>query len=265
MLRIVIFIQLNLLLIFTVKVQAETLNIASDIWCPYVCDNKEAPGVLVEVLREVAKVKKIQMRFEVIPLSRSLIMARRSKVDLVLAITAEHILEYKLQRSTLSYGGWRNDFYISTKHNWVFNKPQDIEFFLKAGESLGLIKGYEYGPFVDKLKLKYAANIYQSTGNSPLANIIEMLQKGRITALLDSRFNVEYEMKKNNHDDIMYAGSEGGFVPLFLGYSPTISSKTINTIDAGLVFIRNKGILKGILEKYGISDWQQPLNLKGDK
>lgn len=89
--------------------------------------------------------------------------------------------------------------------------------------------------------------------------IIEMLQKGRITALLDSRFNVEYEMKKNNHVDILYASSEGGFVPLFLGYSPTISSKTINTIDAGLALIRNKGTLKEILEKYGISDWQQPL------
>ena len=70
-------------------------------------------------------------------------------------------------------------------------------------------------------------------------------------------------MKKNNHADIRYAGSESDFVPLFLGYSPTISSKTINTIDAGLALIRNKGALKEILEKYEISDWQQPLEFKG--
>lgn len=82
-----------------------------------------------------------------------------------------------------------------------------------------------------------------------------MLQKGRISALLDSRYNIEYEMNKNNIIDLIYVRSEGGFVPLFLGFSPTIHPKVINTIDDGLILIRRKGIL----EKYGVSDWEKSI------
>jgi polar amino acid transport system substrate-binding protein len=234
------------------------LNIASDIWCPYICDSKEQPGILVEVLREIAKVKKITIHFEIMPLSRSLILANKSEVDIVLAITESHALAYSLKQSKEYYGGWHNDFYISTKTKWSPDKLNDLDSFLNKGEILGIIKGYEYGEFIDKLKHKYSANIHQATGNSPLENNIKMLQKGRISALLDSRYNVEYEIKKNNVVDIIYAGSEGSFVPLFLGYSPTIDASVIDNIDDGFLIIRQKGILLKILDKYGVSDWQQP-------
>lgn len=259
MLQIIIYVQLSLLFILNSQARAETLNVASDIWCPYICDNDKEPGILVEILNEIAKVKKMTINFETIPLSRSLILASRSEVDVVLAITESHALNYKLQRSREYYGGWQNDFYISAKVDWPSNRLEDLEGFFNLGETLGIIKGYEYGIIIDNLKLKYATNIYQATGNSPLAKNIKMLQKGRISALLDSRYNVEYEMKKNNIVDVIYAGSKGNFVPLFLGYSPTIDPEIINNIDDGLLLIRNKGILIKILEKYGVSDWQQPI------
>lgn len=96
MLRKIIYISLFLLSILHSNSRAQTLNIASDIWCPYICDNKETPGILVEVLNELAKVKKLTINFEVIPLSRSLIMASRSEVDIILAVTKSHITDYKL-------------------------------------------------------------------------------------------------------------------------------------------------------------------------
>jgi len=259
MLQIIIYVQLSLLFILTSQARAETLKIASDIWCPYICDNDKEPGILVEILNEIAKVKKMTIHFETIPLSRSLILASRSEVDVVLAITESHAFDYKLQRSREYYGGWQNDFYISSKSGWNSNKLEDLEDFFKVGETLGIIKGYEYGIIIDNLILKYATNIFQATGNSPLAKNIKMLQKGRISALLDSRYNVEYEIKKNSIVDIIHAGSEGGFVPLFLGYSPTIAPEIIKNIDNGLLLIRSNGILIKILAKYGVPDWQQPI------
>jgi len=241
----------------TFQARAETLNIASDIWCPYICDNDTEPGILVEILNEIAKVKKINIKFETIPLTRSLILASHSKVDVVLAITESHALIYKLQKSREYYGGWKNDFYVSTKADFPFNRLENLDVFFNLNNTLGIIKGYEYGIAIDNLKLKYATNIYQATGNSPLAKNIKLLQKGRISALLDSRYNVEYEIKKNNIVDIIHAGSEGEFVPLFLGYSPTIDPEIIKSIDDGLLLIRSKGTLIKILEKYGVPDWQQ--------
>jgi polar amino acid transport system substrate-binding protein len=245
-----------LLLISNSNIRAETLNIASDIWCPYICENKKAPGILVEVLNEIANEKKMTFHIEIIPLARSLIMASRSEVDIVLAVTKSHITAHNLQSSRQYYGGWQNDFYISKSTGLSPNKLNDLEVFLNSGETLGIIKGYDYGPYIDSLKFKYTSRIYQATGDAPLEKNIEMLQKGRISALLDSRYNVEYEINKNNIVDLIYARSEGGFIPLFLGFSPKIQTEVIKNIDDGFSLIRRKGILRGILEKYGVSDWQ---------
>ncbi|MBA6293147.1 transporter substrate-binding domain-containing protein [Colwellia sp. MB3u-70] len=250
---------LFLLLISNANIRAETLNIASDIWCPYICDNKKAPGILVEALNEIAKAKKMTVNIEIISLSRSLIMASKSEIDIVLAVTKSHITDHKLQSSHQYFGGWQNDFYISRKVDWSPNKLNDLDAFLNSGKTLGIIKGYDYGPYINSLKFKYADHIFQATGDSPLTKNIEMLQKGRISALLDSRYNIQYEMNKNNIVDLIYARSEGGFVPLFLGYSPTILPEVINSIDDGLTLIRHKGILSTILEKYGVSDWQKKI------
>ena len=250
---------LFLLLISNSNIRAETLHIASDIWCPYICDNKEAPGILVEVLHEIAKAKEMTVNIEIISLSRSLILASKSEIDIVLAVTESHIADHKLQRSNQYFGGWQNDFYISRKVDWSPNQLYDLETFLNSGKTLGIIKGYDYGPYINSLKLKYADNIFQATGDSPLTKNIEMLQKGRISALLDSRYNIQYEVNKSNIVDLIYVRSEGGFVPLFLGYSPTVLPEVINSIDDGLTLIRHMGILSTILEKYGVSDWQNKI------
>jgi polar amino acid transport system substrate-binding protein len=250
---------LFLLLISNSNIRAETLHIASDIWCPYICDNKKAPGILVEVLNEIATAKKMTLNIEIISLSRSLIMASRSEIDIVLAVTKSHIRDHKLQSSNQYFGGWQNDFYISKNVDWSPNELNDVDAFLNSGKTLGIIKDYDYGPYIDSLKLKYADNIFQATGDSPLTKNIEMLQKGRISALIDYRYNIQYEVNKHNIVDLIYARSEGGFVPLFLGYSPTILPEVIHSIDDGLALIRRKGILSTILEKYGVSDWQNQI------
>lgn len=260
MLKKAIYTSLLLLIILHSNSRAQTLNIASDIWCPYICDNKATPGILVEALNEIAKVKEITVKFEIIPLSRSLIMASRSEIDIILAVTKSHLTDYKLQSSKQYYGGWQNDFYISNKVDWAPSELNDLETFLNSGKTLGIIKGYEYGPHINSLKLKYASRIHQATGDSPLTKNIEMVQRGRISALLDSRYNIEYEMNKNNIVDLIYVRSEGSFVPLFLGFSPTTPPEVIKTIDDGLALIRHKGILKEILEKYGVSDWEKSIS-----
>jgi len=250
---------LFLLVISNSNIRAETLHIASDIWCPYICDNKKAPGILVEVLNEIATAKKMTFNIEIISLSRSLIMASRSEIDIVLALTKSHIRDHKLQSSNQYFGGWQNDFYISKNLDWSPNELNDLDAFLNSGKTLGIIKDYDYGPYINSLKFKYADNIFQATGDSPLTKNIEMLQKGRISALIDYRYNIQYEVNKHNIVDLIYARSEGGFVPLFLGYSPIILPEVINSIDDGLALIRRKGILSTILEKYGVSDWQNQI------
>ncbi len=85
---------------------------------------------------------------------------------------------------------------------------------------------------------------------------------GRLDILLDSRFTVQYQLSKLPNNTIVYAGTQGDFTPLFLGFSPTLSKELIQTFDQGLEALRQNGRLDQILEKYGITDWLEPLAKK---
>ncbi|MEW6982047.1 substrate-binding periplasmic protein [Colwelliaceae bacterium 6471] len=234
---------------------SNTLNIASDIWCPYVCDKKDSPGILIEVINLIAKEEQIKISFTVLPLIRSLKHIEVKELDAVLALTPMHIDKFNLKPSQQYFGGWQNDFYVHNSSNWKFTSIDDLKLHLGQGNTLGLIKGYEYGKEIDNLKHSPNSKVYLATGSSPLSTALHMLDKQRIAVLVDSRFNVEYEIKKEKLFNLKYVGSEGDFIPLYIGYHRSVDKETIKKIDLGLMKMRKSGQLRSILDKYGAPDW----------
>lgn len=246
-------------------VAKETLNVGSDVWCPYICNEVRKPGVLIEILNEIAKHNGLVINFNVIPLARSLVMLQQSKLDMVLALTDEHIKEFHFKRSQKAYGGWYNDFYVLKTNQWKFSSIKDLKKYIEQGNTLGIIKGYKYGDGIAHLQKSSGQHIFSATGNNPLANILMMLSKKRISMVVDSRFNIEYELQNSNISNLQYAGTEGEFVPLYIGYAPKTQFKYIEVFDKGLIKLRATGQLSKILHRYGISDWQpRNLNLKNN-
>lgn len=237
--------------------QYRTLSVSSDEWCPYACNDDVLPGFLVEVIKEIAQDNKIKINFSFIPLARALNLAQKGKVDILLAVTPQHITDYHLQSSQLSFGGLYNDFYVTAEKKWRFKSIKDLESQLKSGAVLGTINGYQYGEIVDLLLKDNSQHIFSASGYSPLTKQLKMLKMGRLDILLDSRFTVQYKLNQLQEKNIVHAGTQGNFSPLFLGFSSSLSKEIINIFDQGLVTLRQNGRLKKILAKYGIIDWQQ--------
>jgi polar amino acid transport system substrate-binding protein len=250
-----------IILLFSFNTVAnETINVGSDVWCPYICNEVHKPGVLIEVLNEVANHNGLEIKFNIIPLARSLILLQQSKLDMVLALTGEHIEEYDLKRSLEAYGGWYNDFYIIKTNPWKFSSIEGLKKHIEQGNTLGIIKGYKYGDGIAQLQETSGQHIFSATGNNPLTNILMMLSHKRISMVLDSRFNIEYELQNSNISNLKYAGTDGDFVPLYIGYAPKSKVKYINVFDQGLIRLRATGQLSKILKRYGIPDWQKSPN-----
>jgi len=247
---------LLLLSILIIEAHSKTLVMASDEWCPYVCKDKERPGFLVEIMTKVALRNNIDLIFSFIPLARALEMTKVGKLDMVLAITPQHLFEYKLQQSKLSFGGLYNDFYILSDNKWRYSDSNELITALKKNKILGVINGYEYGDKLTQLIASNKAYIHTSSGDSPLSKLLKMLQAGRVDIILDSRFTIQYELSKHSQSNILYAGTEGSFTPLYLGFSPKLHENIIKLFDNGLVKLRNNGELAKILEKYGLDDWE---------
>jgi polar amino acid transport system substrate-binding protein len=241
---------------FSTTSNAKTLRVASDIWCPYICDQVDKKGVLVDILQLIAKDQNITLQIEIMPLSRSLKLTAQQHFDVVLALTPAHLAHYKLKSSVEMYGGTYNDFYMLENNNWSFSTIEQLQEYLKDGHVLGLIQGYEYSEGLDKLALDFKEYVYRATGETPLKNIVTMLKLGRIDVVLGSRFNVEYELNELGLLNVKRVGTDGGFTPLYLGYAPNVDDALIKSIDQGLIKLRASGTLDTILAKYGMPDWR---------
>jgi polar amino acid transport system substrate-binding protein len=263
--------------IFTKPVQARVLVVASDEWCPYICDDTHLPGFLVEIVTEIAASNGVKITFSLTPLARALDLTTKGEVDILLAVTSQHIDDFQLQQSDLSFGGLYNDFYVRANDPWRFQSIADLELTLKNNAILGTINGYEYGENIGNLLKNNAAHIFSASGNSPLQKQLKMLNMGRLDILLDSRFTVQYQLttlvnkssqlKASGTSDptIIYAGTEGDFTPLFLGFSPLLSKEQVKLFDNGLIQLRENGRLNKILAKYGVKDWHQQSITKQEK
>ena len=237
--------------------QAKTLTVVSDEWCPYICDDRVLPGFLVEIVNEIARDNDLKVKFTLMPLARALNLAKKGRVDILLALTSQHIAELQLQQSQLSFGGLYNDFYVRAGNPWRFQSIAQLSATLKDNAILGTINGYQYGEQLNQLLRKNTAHVFPASGNSPLAKQLKMLQMGRLDILLDSRFTVQYQLSTLTKSSIIYAGSQGGFTPLFLGFSPLLSKEKVQLFDDGLITLRQSGKLDTILAKYALTDWQQ--------
>jgi polar amino acid transport system substrate-binding protein len=230
--------------------------IVSDEWCPYVCANNESPGFLIEIINEIATNNNIAVELALMPLARALDLTQRGKVDIALALTTQHIADFKLLRSASSFGGLYNDFYVKTPQPWRFQGMADLTRTVKDNAILGTINGYEYGEQIAQLLKDHPEHIFSASGNSPLQNQLKMLQMGRVDILLDSRITVQYQLSKMPRNNIVYAGTQGDFTPLFLGFSPRVNKKFIPIFDQGLQALRDSGRLSQILMKYSVKDWK---------
>ena len=255
--------------IFTKPVQAKVLVVASDEWCPYICDDTHLPGFLVEIVTEIAASNGVTVKFALTPLARALDLSQKGEVDILLGLTLQHINDFKLQKSHLSFGGLYNDFYVRASDPWRFKSISDLATALKNNAILGTINGYEYGDIIGNLLKDNAAHIFSASGNSPLQRQLKMLRLGRLDILLDSRFTVQYQLSKLDNKSsltktpttakpsIIYAGTEGDFTPLYLGFSSLLSKEQVQLFDDGLMSLRENGRLNKILTKYGVIDWHQ--------
>ena len=237
--------------------QAKTLTVVSDEWCPYICDDRVLPGFLVEIVNEIARDNDLKVKFTLMPLARALNLAKKGRVDILLALTSQHIAELQLQQSQLSFGGLYNDFYVRAINPWRFQSIAHLSASLKDNVILGTINGYHYGEQLNQLLKSNTDHVFPASGNSPLEKQLKMLQMGRLDILLDSRLTVQYQLSKLPKSSIIYAGSQGEFTPLFLGFSSLLSKEKVLLFDNGLMTLRQSGKLDDILAKYALTDWQQ--------
>jgi polar amino acid transport system substrate-binding protein len=195
--RVLLQVKLLLALLFcSFQSYAKKITIASDIWCPYICQDPKQPGYIVEMIDDILHKKNYRIKSETIPLARAIKYLQHGEVDIVLGLTQEHIESYNLIRTNVPVGNATSDFFVNHKNPWRFSTIEQLEAYGNAGYKIGIIKGYVYGPVLHKLITKKPEMFSYAHGDFPLQLLIKQLKSGRIDILLDSRNTVLNELKR---------------------------------------------------------------------
>jgi polar amino acid transport system substrate-binding protein len=222
--------------------RADTLRIASDIWCPYICDDR--PGYVVELTERALSLMGHKVEFVLLPYNRALMEANRDSIDAVLAVTKNNLEEYKLHSGDVEIGVGYNDFYTISGSAWEFKQLKDLD-----NQSIAVIAGYDYEGFQQYIQAN-PQQFYEATGESPLAMNIRRLIKKRFTLLLGNRNAVEYTTRQLQLEGkIRYGGSYSVKMPLYVGFSPA-NAVIAEQFANGIALMKDSGEFQMILDKY---------------
>jgi len=241
---------------FQNKTYAKEIIMASDIWCPYICQDPQKPGYIVEMLNDILQEKQFIVRNETIPLARAIMLLKNDKVDIVLGLTQQHIDHHQLISSTMPVGIFANDFFVKSNNAWQFTSVAELAEYASKNHNIGIIKGYFYGQSIEELIAEKPNLFSYAHGDFPLNQNINRLMSGHIDIILDSKNAVLSEVKRLNIAPLNYAGTQGKSSQLYVALSKIIDVQLLQVIDQGIIDYRNSGKLDKLLTNYGISDWQ---------
>ncbi len=241
-------VNLLTLIILSFSSQAEEIVIASDTWCPYICEHNS--GYLVEITQQAFASVGIGVKFETIPFQRALKMAKSNKIHAVLAVTPEHLNRFNLLiYDDTPVGHFSNDFYASTNSNWHYTNIASLH-----QQTIASIRGYDYGPNFNKYLSTHPYH-FLASGETPLETNLNLLKRGRVDLLIGNRFVIEHTAKElGYHKDIAFVGSENIQTPLYVGFSHLDSKAGYpEKFAQGIDNIKQSGVYNSILSKYQIA------------
>ena len=251
-------LQLSCLLTLSLSlpVFAKSLTFATDQWCPFVCDNAEAPGYVTEITKHIFQLEGYEISIFKIPFKRALIATENKDFEGVLLVSQNDISSYALMRNKLPVASTGVAFFVKRSSTWKFTDKTSLERI-----HLGLVNGYSYGVELDNIfRIKHKQNtISWAHGSHPIEQNLSKLMKNRIDAIFDSREVIEYTANRMGLSDlIQYAGSDDLQDELFIGFSDKgkNAAELASIYDKGLSILRKNGDLGRILESYGLRDWE---------
>ncbi|WP_167496058.1 MULTISPECIES: ABC transporter substrate-binding protein [Shewanella] len=236
---------LVLLSIFSIQAHATPIRIASDIWCPYICENQT--GYVVELTRRAFEIQGQSVEFQTIPYKRALVELQKNNIDAVLALTPHTITENQLINADVIVGYKSTDFYTLVGSNETFGKITD----LNQSQQIAVVSGYSYGVELDAW-FNAHTNTYFATGRDPLAMNIIRLVKGRHSVIVGNKNVIEYTTSQLNlSQQLRYAGTMGKQVPLYVGFNQQNKAGSI-TFTNGINMLKANGEYQKIISKYKV-------------
>lgn len=228
----------------------EVLTVGTDPFCPYNCENKEKPGIVMELFRKAFKKHGYEVVFEFGSWAGAV---RKLKEGITTTFGSAN----KNDAPELIYASvptvyMENTFFKKKGSKWTY---KGVESF--TGKSLGVTANYNYEKKIDAYVEKYKADNSRVTvvsGLESLPRLFKLLDLGRIDFFLDDFFVAGHKMKAMGLQDKVEADAVVSRIPLYFGFSPKNpnAKKYAKIVSEELMLMRKNGEMRKIFDRYGL-------------
>jgi len=237
----------------------KTISIVSDEWCPYVCDDKQNPGFFIEVAREVFTNAGYKFEYTLLPWQRALDEAAKGSFDGVGVVNTVEGADFLLHEEPLGITIYK--FFVKAGNKWRYKDIKSLESI-----TLGVMDGIDYGQAITDYVEKNRSNperVQIISAETTFDKNVKKVLAGRIDAMFEDKFVLGHYLKQHGMEDkIADAGTsvDPNYLDeeyLYIGFSKKKPNSKVNSavLSSGIKELRKSGKLKIILDKYGVTDW----------
>ncbi len=231
--------------------KAKVLHLASTNWCPYVCDDKDEPGFIVEYLKELFLLHNIELKVTIAPWARAINMAQNGQVDGLVTATESEVPDFHLTHTPA--GSYQMCFFSNETDTFNYTDRNSL-----SGREIGAIKGYGYGEPVDSMinKPNENENIFLISTSSPLYSLIGMLKRSRFDLFIEDSVVVQNFLNDHpNKYNIRKAGCLEK-IPFYTAISPKYkqAKRQIEELNNILSSTEANVFRKKARQRYGLAE-----------
>lgn len=232
---------------------AQNLVLVADKWCPYNCKPKDTkPGFIVEIAREVFARHDIHVKYEIMPWSRAIDMAKQGVVDGIIGATKDEVPDFIFPQ--FSQGASGTAFFVNPGETWRYDGMPSLQKIW-----LGVIQDYDYGEVMNRyIKARQGNGVDFVTGDNATQINIKKLYNKRLTAILEDPVVLSYQASVLNLKREFINAGNINTLEVYIAFAPKkqkASKRYAEILTDGMVWLRQTGQLQVILARYGLQDW----------
>lgn len=240
---------------FDVYAKSKILQLKSDLWCPYACDeNAVNKGIVVDIVTVILERKGYTVKYSNVNYARALKENREGEIDGVVGCAKEDAPDFIFPKSHQLEANYH---YFKKKGS----KFKFVNFDSVKNMKIGVINSYSYDMSTTDLISKKHPSYVVVSGDLGLGQLLKMIDNDNIDAFVEndfvlSNFLIDGKIDRNKYQ---LAGTPKQVSQkITVGFSPkkSESKKLAELIDSGMKELKKSGELNKIISKYNLTKWE---------
>lgn len=233
------------------------VQLVANEWCPQHCKDGPLKGYVVDIVGQALQEEGIAFELSYQPWLRALREVEKGRKDGILTPTVPGFSQFIYPEEAVGYQEYC--FYAPRATHWTFRSNADllgqrVAFLDESG--LGAVEDY-----MAKNSGRIAVTRFAPGDQNYVDRIFQFLVTGRTDLVIITSDVYEFSVKNKMIPNEFRSAGCLGKEKMGVGLSKADEKRSLliaKALDRGIRKLRQKGLLKDILEKYGLADWQVP-------